>query len=44
MNRNKNLRIRILDTNYIYAEIFKWFKESGLREIEIMDIPASVKG
>ncbi len=51
---NKNLRIRILDTfdwyspkyqsKHTYPEVFKWFKESRLTDIEILDTPVSVKG
>ena len=53
-NKNKNLKIRILDTfdwyspkyqsKHTYPEVFGWFKDSGLKNIEIMNTPVSVKG
>jgi len=53
-NKNKNLKIRILDTfdwyspkyqsKHTYSEVFRWFKDAGLENIEIMDSAVSVKG
>ena len=30
-------------SKHSYPEVFKWFKESGLTDIEILDTPVSVK-
>lgn len=53
-NKNKDLRVRVLDTfdwyspvyqsKHTYPEVFKWFKDSSLKEIEILDVPVSIKG
>lgn len=47
-------RWRVLDTfdwyspryqwKHTYPQVARWFKEAGLREIEILDVPVSVRG
>ena len=53
-SHKKDLKERILDTfdwnsptyqsKHTYPEVYRWFREAGLTEIEPLDVEVAVKG
>jgi len=54
ISRHPKWRLRVLDTfdwyspryqsKHTYPEVFRWFRTSGLADVELMDIPVCVRG
>jgi SAM-dependent methyltransferase len=54
ISRHSNWRWRVLDTfdwyspryqsKHTYPEVFRWFRTSGLADVELMDVPVCVRG